>query len=36
MENNNVMQAITADMAHRAINERWKTNRINAEVQKLA
>ena len=36
MENSAVTHGITVEIAHRAINERWKTNRINAELQNLA
>lgn len=33
MEISTVTNSINIDLAHRAINERWKVNRINAEIQ---
>lgn len=36
MEMPSVTQKISVELAHRAINERWKTNRINGELQDLA
>lgn len=33
MDNTEVTRMMPIDLAHRAINERWKINRINAEMQ---
>ena len=33
MDNDGIVGSLTVEIAHRAINERWKTNRINEEIR---